>query len=533
MTKEERKIQENLIEVIEKEEDDEKLQKECLQLLRMGKKKKSDRAIGCAYYYLAANDMMKGRFRSSIENVENAITYLKKAKEFLLYTKAFNVQGIAYSELGNDTVATECYLNGLESARENHIPDLQVWFYNNIGSRFQEGKEDETALIYLEKARKYLDSGKRKERFPYVIPLVLYMNIGNSYIHIGEYEKGEAALMDAIHLAEENKDDTYGFALLCLRSFLYWKTDRKEFVYEHLDEMMDMVIDGTYINDYTQNITEFAGLLTDMEEYGKLDKILTLYEKYAEGQASRYLKMVSLELRLDYYKKLGDEEQYREYAVRYTQISLERKKKSMEERTNSLQLRIELREKEIQRKQAQKREEKLKQKSEKDALTGIGNRYSMDRYGRTLIARAIKENQNIGIGVMDIDSFKQYNDTYGHLKGDKCLALAASVIQEKVGERGGCFRYGGDEFVVLLENTTKEELEQVGEKIKTGLELLKIPHINSDIKKIVTMSQGYVCLLPEKGQRLNELLKGADAALYEVKKHGKNDFLVIKEGKCQ
>lgn len=459
--------------------------------------------------------------------------YLKKCQEYFLYTKAFNVQGIAYSELGNDMVAMEYYLDGLESVRENHLPDLQVWFYNNIGSRFQEAGEHEDAIVYLDKARKYLSVGKRKERFPYLVLLILYMNLGNSYTHTGQYEKAEETLQIAIDIARENEDESYGFPLMVLESALYWKTDRKEWVYEHLDEMMDMVAKGEHINDYTQNITECAELLTDMKEFAKLNILIELYEKYAEAQKSNYLKIIAMELRLSYAEELGDEERYQEYALEYTLLSLEQKKKVLKGRAGSMKMRIELKEREIERRQAQIREEKLKQKSEKDALTGIGNRYSLERYSKSLITHALKEQNHLCVGIMDIDCFKEYNDTYGHLEGDKCLAQVASIIEEKTGDKGKCFRYGGDEFVVVMENMDMEEAETLGTEIKEAMRKLSIPHMNSNVEGYVTLSQGYACLKVKKRCTLHRFFECADAALYSVKEAGKNNFMVVECTKCQ
>ena len=117
----------------------------------------------------------------------------------------------------------------------------------------------------MDKARKYFSVGKRRERFPYLVIMIVYMNLGNSYTYTGEYEKGEEALTESMRIAEENGDDTYQFSLLCLKSTLYWRTGRRDYAYEHLDELVDMAGSGKSISDYRQNITEFFDLLSDMK----------------------------------------------------------------------------------------------------------------------------------------------------------------------------------------------------------------------------------------------------------------------------
>lgn len=527
MTKEEIKIRNYLIEMIEQETDDDKLQKDCRQLLRLGKKAKDDKAIGNAYFFLGWNDMKKGRYRKAVENVQEAMPYLKKGQEYEYYIRSFNIQGISYSELGNETLALESYLDGMENLREYHVPDLQVWFYNNIGSRFQEANDHKEAILYLDKARKYFSVGKRRERFPYLVIMIVYMNLGNSYTYTGEYEKGEEALTESMRIAEENGDDTYQFSLLCLKSTLYWRTGRRDYAYEHLDELVDMAGSGKSISDYRQNITEFVDLLADMKEYEQMKRVIGFFEAYAKRQDSVYLSITAIEFWLFYYNLVGDEVQYQKYALEYAKLSLEQKKQMLADRVQVMKLKIELKERELERKNAQKREEKLKRKSEKDALTGLGNRYFLERYSKQLITRAAKEESFVGIGVLDIDCFKQYNDTYGHLAGDKCLKSVADIIEEKAGEKGKCFRYGGDEFVILLENITETEIIQIAGEIKQELDKQRIANRNSVVKKTVTLSQGYAHMKPEQNYRLNQLLECADAALYAVKESGRDNYKVV------
>lgn len=438
MTKKEIEKRDNLIAMLEQETDEDKLRENCQQLLLLGEKGKDDKAIGKAYFFLGHQDMRMDRYQRAIENVQKAMPYLKKCKEYEAYIRSYNIQGISYSELGNETLALESYLDGMENVREYHVPDLQVIFYNNIGSRFQEAGNHKEAIFYLDKARKYFSIGKRKERFPYRVIMIVYMNLGNSYICTREYEKGEEALMETIRIAQENKDDTYRFSLLCLEATLYWRTKRESSAYEHLDELVDMVESGQSISDYCQNITEFVELLADMKEYERMQKVIGFFEVYAKRQDSVYLLIMAVEFWLFYYNLTGDEAQYQKYALEYARLSMEQKKQMLADRVQVMKLKIELKEREFERKSAQKREEKLKKRSEKDALTGLGNRYFLERYSRQLINRGIKEEGFIGIGVLDVDCFKQYNDTYGHLEGDKCLKKVADIIKEKVGEKGKC-----------------------------------------------------------------------------------------------
>lgn len=274
-------------------------------------------------------------------------------------------------------------------------------------------------------------------------------------------ENIQEALLEAVRLSEENKDTTYKLSMMYLLATLYWRTGRREYSYEHLEEMMEIAGNANCVGDYTQNIVEFVELLKEMQEYEKMNRIIECYEEYAKTQDSVYLYITAAELRLSYCELLGREEEYKQTALRYTKLSQELKKQLIVDRAQVMQMKIILKEKELEHKNAQRREERLKKKSEKDALTGLGNRYLLDKYSRQLLNRAVKEHKSIGIGVLDIDCFKQYNDTYGHLAGDKCLIKIAAIIEEKAQKRGKCFRYGGDEFVILMEDIMEEDIIQL------------------------------------------------------------------------
>lgn len=527
MSEEQREQREDLIEKINQETDPDKLQKDCCELLQLGKKEEDDKAVGCAYYFLGLDDMKRGRYQKAIENIQEAMPYLKRGQEYEYYIRSFNIQGIAYSELGYETLALESYLDGIENLWEYHFPDLQVQFYNNIGSRFQEAGNHQEALVYLDKVNRYINVGKRREKIHYRVLIVAYLNLGGSYIYTGEYEKGEEALLEAIRIAKENEDTNYQFSMLCLQATLYWKTGKKSYVYEHLDELVDMAGDEERINDYRQNITEFIDLLAEMEEYGRMKKVIAFFEGYAKRQNSVYLLITAMEFWLFYYKLTENEEEYQKYALKYAKLSQEQKKQMLADRVQMMKLKIELKKKEFEWKNAQKREEKLKQRSEKDALTGLGNRYFLERYSKELIARAVKKNDFIGVGVLDMDCFKEYNDTYGHLAGDQCLRSIADIIREKTGGSGKCFRYGGDEFVILMENVTEAQIIQIAGEIKQELAAKGIENKSSAVKPTVTLSQGYAYIKPGGDASLNNILECADTALYLVKESGKDDYLLI------
>jgi diguanylate cyclase (GGDEF)-like protein len=137
----------------------------------------------------------------------------------------------------------------------------------------------------------------------------------------------------------------------------------------------------------------------------------------------------------------------------------------------------------------------------------------------------LHEKMPLALIMADIDNYKLFNDTYGHLAGDQALIKIANVIKNAVKSSSDISaRYGGEEFVVMLMNTTAEEAELAAEEIRTKVEELGI--INEKVNSDLTVSLGVASVVPDKNMRQNELIDDADRALYKAKNDGRNRVVV-------
>jgi len=146
-----------------------------------------------------------------------------------------------------------------------------------------------------------------------------------------------------------------------------------------------------------------------------------------------------------------------------------------------------------------------------DGLTGVYNRRYLDEILRREIERTKRYNQPLSLLMLDIDNFKKYNDTHGHLAGDEILKKMANFLVEALRAVDIVFRYGGEEFVVLLPQTLKQGAVEVAKRL-INLERQKLP---------LTVSIG-LASFPEDGQEMEELLHKVDMALYQAKHMGKD-----------
>jgi diguanylate cyclase (GGDEF)-like protein len=161
-----------------------------------------------------------------------------------------------------------------------------------------------------------------------------------------------------------------------------------------------------------------------------------------------------------------------------------------------------------------------------DELTGIHNyRYFVNKLENEL-KRARRYHQSLSLLMIDIDWFKKYNDTYGHIFGNLILKDLTMVIKGCIRDVDILVRYGGEEFVVILPQTSKEDASHIGERIRSKVEQTKFEDKEKKLKVRLTVSLG-VATYPENGIDPEELVKSVDQALYLAKGKGKNLICTI------
>ena len=172
-----------------------------------------------------------------------------------------------------------------------------------------------------------------------------------------------------------------------------------------------------------------------------------------------------------------------------------------------------------------------------DGLTGIANRRRFDDFMESEWKRAVRENSTLTLVMIDIDSFKAYNDNYGHQKGDETLKTVVSALNKGINRPADLLaRYGGEEFVIVLPDTTMAGALQLAKSLLVNVRELNIPHEYSDASSRVTISAGIACCEPEvRHNTVESLIEAADKAMYEAKIGGRNQIVIseICKGRCQ
>jgi diguanylate cyclase (GGDEF)-like protein len=173
--------------------------------------------------------------------------------------------------------------------------------------------------------------------------------------------------------------------------------------------------------------------------------------------------------------------------------------------------------------------ESLRTQSIRDALTGLYNRRYLSEALEREIRRAARTSRQLAVILLDVDNFKGLNDSCGHEAGDAFLRQLGSLLQQRVREEDVACRYGGDEFVIVLTETSLETARKRARQLRDSIKTLTIPHRGQFLTP-PTVSLG-AALYPDHGASGDELIRAADDALYKAKARGRDCLVVSTESR--
>jgi len=165
----------------------------------------------------------------------------------------------------------------------------------------------------------------------------------------------------------------------------------------------------------------------------------------------------------------------------------------------------------------------LRRLTNSDGLTGLGNRRYFDEYLNAEWMRARRDGREISMLMIDVDHFKAYNDTYGHIAGDEALKRVANTIFASCDRSTDlAARFGGEEFALVLPGTPAGSARLAAEKLRRAVEAMQIPQKDTGSGPWLTVSIGTATAIPVEAQPCTDLIQVADRGLYQAKRLGRN-----------
>jgi len=163
--------------------------------------------------------------------------------------------------------------------------------------------------------------------------------------------------------------------------------------------------------------------------------------------------------------------------------------------------------------------ETLREANLRDPMTGLNNRRFLEEYVETLVNNVHRKKGHLSILMLDLDYFKMVNDTYGHDAGDAVLKALAKVLKHSVRASDMVIRYGGEEFLIILQDTDAGKADAIAEKIRVSVESIKTQVAGVVIQKTISIG---ISDFPSDSDTFWQAVKYADVALYQAKETGRN-----------
>lgn len=500
----------------------------CGYIKEYATEQEDERLLGYACYYSGETYYLLNDVENLFRSISCSLPYLEHSRQHGLLARAYNLLAITSMNRGNAPFAMDYYLNALMYCNKYHLDDVGIMIHINIGVLYNNFGEYRRAQEYLERGLALLQKHPDiPEYYSYLTNI--YVGMGNSLLHRNHLGKAQEYLLAAEKDCAVHMEEMDRAACDCFAARLYNAMGK----YTQRDACMDrvhgMVNDRMPILDIFEDLYEYCELLFAISDEEELWYFLELLEGMARQAKVINMQKRILGLKIRYYKIREDHEKYLQASGMFYELSELLEKENRYMVTNILNMRYMLEETRKSRHEMEQKNRILLQQSQTDALTGLANRYLLNTYAEDAFRRAAENGAPLAVEILDIDYFKQYNDNYGHQAGDGCICRIAEELHKlEQEERIFCARYGGDEFIVIYENCTREEVERYARQLKQGILDMAMEHKYSLAVPYVTISQGICYDMPGKDQKAWDYLHTADNMLYKAKKNRNS----VKLGSC-
>lgn len=497
----------------------------CKELLSYGESLNDNWILGVAHYYIGEAYYFSNESKNQIISLYTAMEYLKLSQNYDLFARSYNLLGILSNAQGNPGTALDYYLQGLSICLPHKLSYTAGMIYSNIAILFSEVGNHNRAVTFLKKAiDNYLS-------LPPNVCLInnltaCYLSMVQSYLHLKDLPSALQCMEAAEKYLPQVPIEYIGITAFVSKAMLADVLGHKEDRDACIQEIVAMSLQECSLLTFYD---DFLTLLHFLQKVGKdkaLMEVLQPLEDIAVKDGNIYIQLELIKVKLDYYQRTNQDFLFLHTARQFYDLSLKQEIENQKNISTAIELRFSILELQEQQKKIEEENQKLIIKSESDALTGLPNRYKLNDYSEVLLTRAIENQVPFAVEILDIDYFKQYNDTYGHQAGDECLKAIAQELNAIASPNVFCARYGGDEFIILYYNKSEKELMTISELLRKRICARKIAHKNSLAEPFVTITQGIVSRIPHSGNRMWDFLHIADNALYEGKRNCRNSITI-------
>lgn len=496
-----------------------RLAQELKKLLRIAENDKDIHSIGEINLNLAICVFRQGRRDSIISYAYKAVSLFEELNDPSPLARSYNMLGIAFSGQGNYQRAIEMYNKALKLTRRRKNPSVRkTVLLNNIGDAYF------SMGVYEKSLRISLDcfASCRTNTPEDHIEIVLYaLNVFDNYIGMNDFKKGQEILdevrQDAECLPESILLCGYYTRMACAR-YANGDVDGGAKYADLMIKLLKARFDTYEFHSITVRIASFQLAIGDFERAKSISDCLTEYAENS-GHALDFIFAKRVLGNICYAS--GDHERalvlYKELNALYEGWMNEQKTMQYEAQKS-----IDAANREILK--LMNRIRASEEIAERDPLTGLMNRSALVNVTTEFIEKSKAQGKKLGGIFLDIDYFKEYNDSYGHAAGDEAIKFIAKVCLDEESQNIKFFRYGGDEYFGVSLGFRDEELRKLALRISQKIRASGFEHLKNPNGQRLTVSVGIVNVdVKKSGYTILDIIKYSDEALYHAKDRGRDD----------
>ena len=460
-----------------------------------------DRLAGFVRFYYALAYYSHDEHAKTHASLHRAIEHLMRAGDDVVLARAFNLFALDAQRYGCYDIARNYYRMAFSLIDDHPHSLIHAILNANIGNLLAESGNFREALRHTRRARSAVLKNRDDAMFTQNL-IITYTNIALYALYSGnpgEAEKYLPRLEKMFRTGDFRATMEIGY--LILRAAYAFLCDSKAEAAVRTDALVARLSEMPLYNEITFDLYCYCNLLLQHKAYKTAAGLIHYIEQSNSSETSCHRHMLLSDLVVEYYSKTKNSKALTAALEKQNELACrlwDEQKQVYQYSVDTMFLISKLREEQALHRYEN---EVLRSRAETDSLTGLPNRYAMNRKLTEALSQALSNNTHLGIGLVDIDAFKRYNDLYGHTRGDQCLRLVAEALR-RIAEKHKIFvaRYGGDEFVLIYDGRNNKQIRAIAKELKEQMPV-KVTH-------------GYYNTVPDETSLPFALLARADADMY-------------------
>ena len=492
--------------------------KELRELMAEGRRTRNVYVIGAANFFLGLINFRLGLRSEMLSYALKASAIFRETDDHEMIARSANLLGIAYSAMEEYALAVSSYKLAYQTITKHPKGSMKKSTLNcNMAESYFNLGDTEKAISL---AKKCLFDAFKKDPDNHTLVAIVGINLAEYYETAGDYEKAEEIVELSKPSIKELESEIDDLALACRQASIAYSKGDIENGKRFADVVIEITGRGVDTYELHRDYEKIARAQIKAGDYDRADKLATLLWDYAKKTDMTIDKITAYRLQAEYFDATHNAPQALRIYRRLNEL-YERRTLEMKEAQLSVEKQTEAMNREVQRIRRQvKEQEKL---IEREPLTKLLNRNALPRVMGEFMETATEKHKKIGAIFIDIDYFKEFNDTYGHTKGDAVIRTVSKLCLKEECARIKFARYGGDEFFGVILGHTDEQIAELARRIYAGVKKAKITHAQNLATGHVTLSIGLVNInMTNEINTLLDIVNYADKALYHAKNNGRN-----------